>query len=195
MEAQWQSDRSALRDLLQSRPDLSLKEMAARVGRSYSWAKKWAKRLASAPPDDLAVLVSHSRAHRAPYPTWDSLVLRRLEQIRLLPPEGLQRTPGPKAILYYLPRDEELRERGCPLPRSTSTIWKLLTHLGRLSADPPVTHRQEPLREPLAEVQVDFKDVSTVRPDPSGEGKKQHVVEVCNAGGCRDVDLALGPAP
>ena len=180
MEAQWQADRSALRDLLQSRADLSLKAMAARVGRSYSWARKWAKRLAAAPPDDLAVLVSHSRAHRAPYPSWDPLVLRRLEQIRLVPPEGLQRTPGPKAILYYFPRDDELRERGCPLPRSTSTIWKLLTKLGLVVADPPVTHRQEPLHEPLAEVQVDFKDVSSVRPDPSGEGKKQHVVEVCN---------------
>jgi hypothetical protein len=41
------------------------------------------------------------------------------------PPEGLQRTPGPKAILYYLPRDADLRERGYRLPQSTSTIWKM----------------------------------------------------------------------
>jgi hypothetical protein len=27
---------------------------------------------------------------------------------------------------------------------------------------------------------MDFKDASTVRADPSGEGKRQHVVEVCN---------------
>ncbi len=40
MEAQWQADRSLLRDLLRTRPDLSLKQIAARIGRSYSWAKK-----------------------------------------------------------------------------------------------------------------------------------------------------------
>ncbi|HET8851380.1 MAG TPA: integrase core domain-containing protein [Ktedonobacteraceae bacterium] len=180
MEAQWQADRSALRELMQTRPDLTLKAWAQRVGRSYSWTKKWAKRLNAAPPNDLAVLCSHSRAHTTPYHTWDALVKRRIEQIRLLPPEGLQRTPGPKAIAYYLSRDAELAEQGCPLPRSTSTIWKLLRHLGLIATTPSVHHHPEPLREPLDEVQVDFKDVSTVRPDPSGEGKKQHVVEVCH---------------
>ena len=180
MEAQWQADRSALRELLHTRPDLTLKQMAALLGRSYDWARKWAKRLATAPPDDVEVLSSQSRARKTPPPTWDSLVLRRIEQIRLHPPEGLQRTPGPKALLYYLPRDTELQAQGCRLPRSTSTIWKLLTQLGLLAADPPIKHRQEPLHEPLEEVQVDFKDVSSVRPDPSGEGKQQHVVEVCN---------------
>lgn len=105
MEAQWQADRSALRDFLQTRPDLTLKEIAKRVGRSYGWAKKWAKRFSAAPPDDLAVLVSHSRAHKMPYPAWEALVFRRIEQIRLLPPEGLQRTPGrhpPLRIIYLV---------------------------------------------------------------------------------------------
>ncbi len=94
MEAQWQADRSLLRDLLRTRPDLSLKQIAAQIGRSYSWAKKWARRLAAAPPEDLEVLHSRSRARKRPPPGWDPLVLRRIEQIRLFPPEGLQRTPG-----------------------------------------------------------------------------------------------------
>ena len=180
MEAQWQADRSLLRDLLRTRPDLSLKQIAARIGRSYSWAKKWARRLAAAPPEDLEVLHSRSRARKRPPPGWDPLVLRRIEQIRLFPPEGLQRTPGPKAILYYLPRDEQLRERGCRLPRSTRTIWKCLRRLGLLAKEPMKKHEPLPLCEPLEEIQVDFKDASTVPPDPSGEGKQQHVVEICN---------------
>jgi hypothetical protein len=109
MEAEWQADRAALRDLLRTRPDLTLKAMVAQLGRSYSWGKKWAKR-----------------------------------------------TPGPQAILYYLPRDTELRERGCRLPRSTSTIWRLLTRLGLLVPSPAVQHQSEPQREPLEEVQVDW---------------------------------------
>jgi transposase InsO family protein len=180
MEAEWQADRSSLRELMQSRPDLSLKQMAALLGRSYAWAKKWARRLATAPPDDVEILRSRSRARKTPPPDWDPLVLRRVEQIRQFPPEGLQRTPGPQAILYYLPRDDQLRKLGCPLPRSTRTVWKLLRRLGLIVSNPPHKPHQEPLREPLDEVQVDFKDVSSVRPDPDGEGKKQHVVEVCN---------------
>ena len=94
MEAEWQADRSLLRELIHSRADLSLKQIAAQIGRSYSWAKKWAKRLSLAPPEDLEVLHSRSRARKTPAPAWDPLVLRRVEQIRLFPPEGLQRTPG-----------------------------------------------------------------------------------------------------
>lgn len=86
----------------------------------------------------------------------------------------------PEPTLYYLPRDAELQARGCRLPRSTSTIWKLLTRLGLIVTEAPIKHSEEPLRDPLEEVQVDFKDVSSVRPDPSGEGKQQHVVKVCN---------------
>jgi hypothetical protein len=82
--------------------------------------------------------------------------------------------------LSYLPRDAQLQQRGCRLPRSTRTVWKLLTRLGLLPADPAHRHQPEPQRAPLEEVQVDFKDASTVLPDPSGEGKQQHVVEVCN---------------
>lgn len=187
MESQWQADRSALRDLLHTRPDLSLKEMARRLNRSYTWAKDWAKRLAAAPPDDLDVLLSRARARHTPPPNWDPLVLQRIEQMRLFPPEGLQRTPGPKALLYYLPRDEELQRRGCRLPCSTSTVWQILKHLGLLVETPVPTHKEEPLCEPLGEVQVDFKDPG-VPADPSGEGKRQHVLEVLN---CVDAGTSI----
>ena len=48
-----------------------------------------------------------------------------------------------------------------------------------------VTRSQEPshpneLRGPLEEIQVDFKDVGSVSPDQSTQGKRQHVIEVCN---------------
>ena len=179
MEAVFQADRSLLRDLLRTRPDLSLKTMAQIVKRSYSWTKEWAKRLKSAPPDDLEVLCSRSRARHSKAPEWDKLVLRRIEQIRLHPPENLQRTPGPRAILYYLPRDAELQEKGCRLPKSTSTIWQMLTKLGLIAQKPVMVHQEGPLREPMEEIQADFNDPG-LPPDRSSEGKKQHVAEVFN---------------
>lgn len=123
MEAVWQADRSALRDLLHTRPDLSLKEMARRLNRSYTWVKDWAKRLAQAPPNDWDVLNSRSRARHTPAPEWDPLVLRRLEQLRLPPPEGLQRTPGrhPPCCITC-PATANCKRRGvvCPNPPARS---------------------------------------------------------------------------
>jgi hypothetical protein len=48
-----------------------------------------------------------------------------------------------------------------------------------------VTHSKEPpqhdeLRKPLEEIQIDFKDVGSISPEQSSQGKRQHVIEVCN---------------
>lgn len=96
--------------------------------------------------------------------------------IRDQPPEGLRRTPGPKALLYYLPRDEELAASRLRLPTSTRTIWRLLRQHGRIL--PRCPRQREPLERPapLVAWQLDFKDASSVPAEP--QGKRQHVVEV-----------------
>ncbi len=88
--------------------------------------KKWRKRLREADPHDAQVLVSRSRAHHAPYPSWDPRVEERIVEMRSSPPENLKRVPGPRALLYYLPRDEELQALQLPLPCSSRTVWKIL---------------------------------------------------------------------
>jgi hypothetical protein len=75
--------------------------------------------------------------------------------MRFSPPENLKRVPGPRALLYYLPRDPELQVAQVPLPRSSRTIWKILHTTGCLlprSKEPP--HPND-LREPLEEIQMD----------------------------------------
>lgn len=78
-----------------------------------------------------------------------------------------------------MPRDVDLQQQGYRLPRSTKTVWKLLKRLGLIAEKPVFAHKEEPLREPLEEIQVDFKDPG-IPADPSGESEKQHVVEVMN---------------
>lgn len=178
MEAEWQADRALLRDYLRTRPDLPLNEIARRIGRSYSWAKKWTQRLRATVSQEVSVLCSHSRRRRTPFPRWHPLLLKRIEAIRLTPPANLRRTPGSKTIQYWLARDPDLRRLGCRLPRSPRTIWKLLRSLGLISPIPSQKHQEESLCAPLEEVQVDFQDATTVPPDPYG--KQQHMVEICN---------------
>jgi transposase InsO family protein len=180
MEEEWMRDRALLYDLLKETPAASPRALAQITGRSLSWVKKWRKRLATGDLHDPALFCSESRAHHTPYFRWDIRVIQCIVEMRLSPPENLKRVPGPRALLYYLPRDPELQAAQVPLPRSSRTIWKILHATGCLvprSKEPP--HSNE-LREPLEEIQMDFKDVGSVSPEQSSQGKHQHVVEVCN---------------
>jgi hypothetical protein len=174
-EAYLVADRAHLRKLLRTHPSWPYQEYADQIGRSYDWVKKWVKRLLAASPDDEAVLWSRSSARKHLSPPLDPAVIERILAIRDDPPEHLQRTPGPKAILYYLHRDQDLLAQGLRLPRSTHTIWEILHAHGRIAKSRRRGHVPVERPEPLSFWQLDLKDASTVPPDP--EGKQQHVVE------------------
>ena len=148
-------DRALLRDLLEKIPHASPQELAQALGRSVSWVKKWRKRLAADDSHDPALLCSYSRAHHAPYFRWDERVIKRIVEMRFAPPENLKRVPGPRALLYYLPRDSELQAAQVPLPRSSRTIWKILHTTGCLLPRSQKSSHPNELREPLEEIQMD----------------------------------------
>src|SRR5262249_17355429 len=76
---------------------------------------------------------------------------------------------------YYLHRQEDLLAQGLRLPRSTRTIWRILTQQDRIVHGPRREHVPVERPDPLESWQLDFKDADSVPPDP--EGKQQHVVE------------------
>lgn len=80
--------------------------------------------------------------------------------------------------MYYLPRDPALQHRIETLPRSTRTIWKILHRNDRIVQKKPRKCSPIERPQPLQEVQIDFKSVSSVPADPAE--KQQHVVEVFN---------------
>jgi transcriptional regulator with XRE-family HTH domain len=106
MQALYYAARGNLRWLLRLHPEWSQSQLAHALHLSRSWVSKWINRLQSAPPDDEQVLHGLARAPKHPPEPLDAQVIDRILQIRDQPPEGLGRTPGPKAILYDLPRDE-----------------------------------------------------------------------------------------
>jgi transposase InsO family protein len=178
MEAVYYAARANLRRLLHQHPDWTRPQLAQATGMSVSWIDKWEKRLLQAPKDDEQVLRGLSRAPHHPLSRLDQQVVDRVLEIRDDAPEGLGRTPGPRAILYYLGRDESLKERGMRLPKSTRTIHRLLRENGRIATRLP--RLTDPLErpKPMEHWQLDFKDASTVPADP--HGKRQHVVETLN---------------
>ena len=138
MEVVYYAARANLRRLLGRYPHWTHQEYAQAVGMSRGWVKKWKKRLLEAEPGDEQVLHSRSRARKQPPERISQTVRERIVQLRDEPPEGLRRTPGPKALLYYLPRDEQVQ--GERLPRSSRTIYRILREAGRIAQRVPHLH-------------------------------------------------------
>ena len=178
MEEEWIVSRSKLREVWVEHPEWSRQKMAEEVGRSKSWVKKWIKRIRSAPLESQESLRGKSRVRKHPPPPMEPKIVEKILEIRAQPPQQLGRTPGPLTILYYLNQDSLLKEAGYILPRSTRTIWKILTKYHRI--DHPLQGVAEPEDRPQPGVEwgMDFHDVSTVPANP--EGKQQHVVEILN---------------
>lgn len=178
MEEEWIVDRAQLRELMSQQPRLTQRELAYRLGRSLGWVKKWSQRLRAASPTDDQVLHRRASSRCRPRTRRTERIVERVLAIRDHPPAQLRRIPGPKAILYYLSRDESLRDSPQEIPRSTRTVWQILDEAGRIWR--PTASEHEPLEraEPLQAWQIDWKDATTVPSDP--EGKQQHMVEILN---------------
>ena len=179
MEAVYYAARANFRRLLKEHPTWTRKQYAQAVDMSEGWVKKWSKRLRAVPPENEAVLHSQSRARKHPPERISEEVVDRILQMRDQPPEGLRRTPGPKAIVYYLPRDVDLAASGARLPRSSRTIYRILCQAGRIHHRQPTLHEPRARPAPMSQWQLDCKGASTVVAEP--DGKRQHGVEVLKA--------------
>jgi hypothetical protein len=95
-------------------PEWTHQDLADALDLSRPWVSKWLQRLRQADPDDVMALHSRSCARHSPPASIASqpTVVRRILEIRVEPPENLQRIPGPETILYYIHRDPALQRAG-----------------------------------------------------------------------------------
>ena len=172
--------RANLYHLWQLHPEWEHAALAAAIGSSKGWVKKWLKRLreeqaAGVPLAD--ILSGHARARKHPPVKTAALVVEQVLAIRDQPPEGLRRVPGQQAIRYYLERDGALLFFQLPIP-SAKTIYRILKAHDRIPEPKQRLHQPMERPAPMTCWQIDFKDVSTVPADP--HGKRPHVVETLN---------------
>jgi hypothetical protein len=138
MEEEWVVCRSKLREVWVEHPEWSRQKMGDEMECSKSWVKKWLKRIRGAPMENQDVLRGKSCMRKRPPPPMEPKIVDKILEIRDHPPQQLGRIPGPLAILYYLNQDSLLKEAGYKLPRSTRTIWKVLTKYHRIYTAPAV---------------------------------------------------------
>jgi hypothetical protein len=189
-EAQLIVQRASLRWLAQQHPSWTQQDLATALGKSLAWVKKWLKRLREAAPGDVMVLHARSRERLTPPAsiTSQTAVVQRILEIGESPPENLHRVGGPEAILYYLHRDPALQKAGVCLPRSQTTIWKILRLFGCMAQEHRRKRKPLERKHPGEEVQLDLKDATTVPADP--EGKRKPGGGNDQFRGCRDLHLA-----
>ena len=177
----YYADRINLVHAMRQFPHWSAPQLAHALHRSESWVKKWRTRLRPLFNHPLALQKAcqgQSRAPNHPPARLDSQVEEAILSIGDDPPEGLRRTPGPRAIQYYLQRDPTLQALGLAGSHSTRTIYLILLKHQRVV--PRTPHASEPIErpEPMTHWQIDYKDVSSVPSDR--DGKKQHGTQSFN---------------
>jgi Homeodomain-like domain-containing protein len=175
MEADLVAQCAAFFCLVRQHADWTSPDLAAALGRSASWVKKWLSRFKHATPSDLPLFQSRSHARHTPPPSTSPPVVERILSLRDDPPDPLRRVPGPRTILYFLQQAAEALALGVPLPRSTRTIWKVLRAHRRIATALPPHHQPLEPPEPLAELQADFTDLGRLPAEPGG--KRQQGVE------------------
>lgn len=180
MRLSYYAARANLYYLCQHHQEWSPAQLAAVLGYSEDWVKKWLKRfqeeLALGKPLE-EILQGHSRARKHPPEKTHPVVVAEILSIRDHPPEGLRRVPGQEAIQYYLQRSPVLQLFQLPVP-SCKTIYRVLKANDRIQTREKPVHEPQERPAPMTCWQIDFKDVSSVPADP--DGKRQHVVETLN---------------
>ncbi len=152
MEEEWMRDRALLRDLLQKTPHASPQELAQATGRQVELGEKMAQAVARRrSPQSRAFVLSFAGT-----------------SCPLLPLGPACRNPHHgDASCAARASDPDLQAAQVRLPQSTRTIWKILRKNGCIMLKPPRKLRSTESREPLEEIQMDFKDVESISPEQS----------------------------
>ncbi|MFN8531755.1 MAG: hypothetical protein U0670_24380 [Anaerolineae bacterium] len=108
-------------------------------------------------------MFSQSRARKNRPAPYHPNVVARILDLRDDPPEQMGRTLGSPAIGYFLHQDERLKAGGYRLPRSTSTITKILHQYQRIQR--PSASEHVPFERPpgMDMWEIDFTDVATAQ--------------------------------
>jgi transposase InsO family protein len=178
MEADWVVARAQLRAQLAQKPESSHQELAEVLGYSRSWVRKWRGRLAKAPSEDEAVLHSRSRRpHTSPSRIVEA-VEERIVGLRLSLVERFHRKVGGRTILYYLNEAEQTDPLGYALPRSPTTIWRILRRRQDILPEPKRVLQPFARPAPLQVWEVDF--CTAVNQSPEVPHKQANAIEVFN---------------
>jgi len=158
-ESQWIYDRMRLYKLWKANPDWSLRQFARELGYDVKWVSKWLNRFKDAPCRSLKMFLSESRApHHCPHRT-SNAVRDVIGKLRESLSEKYHRNAGGRTILHELSKYPELAENGYVVPKSASTITRILKQLGYVLPKQKRDRHRLDLPPPMEEWEMDFGEI------------------------------------
>lgn len=160
IEDQWVYDRIRLYKLRKQYPKWSQRQLAASLGYSLSWVKKWLSRFGQTGHPKLISFASQSRAPKNPARKVTDRVRDVILSLRQLLPEKYGRVVGAKPILYHLHHNGYFQDEA--LPTSTATIWRVLKQAGYMRQKIRLRVPLDP-SPPMNEWEFDYGEVTIAK--------------------------------
>jgi len=128
---------------------------------SRAWVQKWRVRLVEADSARLDDFISQSRRrHHSPSKITDALRAKSIHYREMLT-EQYHRRVGARNILYHLHQDLDLKRLGVFVPKSASTVHRVLVEMHRIPRPTPRIHVPIDPCEPMQVWEIDFIDIVT----------------------------------
>lgn len=137
-------------------------QLAAELGRSERWSRKWVRRLQAVTEPSFKTYLSQSRAPKTRTRQTPDVVKDVICDLRMSLSKQYHRSAGARLIRHYLHKAPSLSDLDVFVPSSSRTITRILRERGYI-IDPP-KHEHEPLRlcAPMEEWEMDFCEIRLV---------------------------------
>lgn len=152
-------DRMCLHKLMEKHPLWKPAQLAAALGRSERWARKWARRLKAVTEPSFRMYLSQSRAPKNRSRQTPEVVKDIICDLRVSLSEQYHRPAGAHLISHYLQKDSSLRDLDAFVPSSSRTITRILRERGYINDPPKHEHQPLPSCAPMEEWEMDFCEI------------------------------------
>jgi hypothetical protein len=158
-EAKWFCERYKLYELMQAHPDWSLRQYARELQHDPKWVRKWIGRYRQSQKISFKSFCSYSRAPKtAPKRTADA-AKDLIVQLRVELSEEFNRKAGAETILFGIERLRKQQGLELAMPKSDSTIKRILKERGYILPRPIRWREPLVLPEPMTEWEIDFGEI------------------------------------
>jgi hypothetical protein len=158
-EVQWFCERYKLYELMEAHPNWALRRYARELQHDLKWVRKWAARFRQTETINFKSFCSCSRAPKKAPESISEAAKDIIVQLREDLSEEFHRKAGAETILFGIERLKKQKSLETQMPRSTSSIQRVLKERGLIL--PPQARWHEPLvlPAPMEEWEIDFGEI------------------------------------
>lgn len=158
-ETFWVFERIKLYHVMKEHPDWSKYRLGKVLGHDPKWVDRWIKSYHLQKTPCLEMFQSQSRARKKAPQRVSEDTKQLIGQMRIELSEVFHRRAGPKTIQYWIKKHQKQIAMPVDMPRSGSTIARILREMGYVKPQSKVQHEPLILPAPMTEWEMDFGEI------------------------------------